>query len=453
MRSLLVACLALTLAGCGAVYQSPRVTQGASDIAKVRVIPVTAESVLLANRSPYNPQTLPAIFSTTAGGGSGLRGAGATPEPAFERETRPAQLELRVPPPANPGPYTIGVGDVLILATQSGGSTVSELSGLLAAQNRRQGYTVQDDGAIAVPDVGRIQLMGLTLEAAEAELFQRLVENQINPAFSLEIAEFNSKKVSVGGAVRTPTVAPITLTPLFLDEALAATGGVTVADQDYASVRIYRDGTLYQIPLNELYARNSLRRIQLVDGDSVFVDTEYELEQAQAYFEEQIALSQFRQNARIAALNELETEVAIRRASLAEARTNFTTKLELGAIKRDYVYLTGEVGSQSRFALPFDQKASLADALYDEAGGIPTETGNVQQIYILRGSSNPRDFAAIQAWNFDARNVATLVLATRFELRPNDIIFVAEQPVTRWNRVLSQITPSFVNQVAGVALN
>jgi polysaccharide export outer membrane protein len=31
------------------------------------------------------------------------------------------------------------------------------------------------------------------------------------------------------------------------------------------------------------------------------------------------------------------------------------------------------------------------------------------------------------------------------ELRPGDVIFVAEQPVTRWNRVIDQITPSVIN--------
>lgn len=444
LRFFAAAILFVTLAGCGVVYQSPAVSSSSSDTAKVRVVPITAESVLVANRSAYRPQTLPSIFSATAGYGSGLRGAGAVPEPAFEAEPRPGRLETRLPPAANPGPYRIGVGDVILLATPQTGSTVEELSGLLAAQNRRQGYTVQDDGAIAIPDVGRVKLAGLTLEEAEAELFQQLVANQIAPAFSVEIAEFNSKRVSVGGAVQAPTVAPITLTPLYLDEALAAAGGVAVSDVDYASVRIYRDGKLYQIPLTELYANSGLQRIRLIDGDSVFVDTAYELEQAQAYFEEQIRLSEFRQRARQNALTELSTEVAIRRADLEEARSNFSTRLELGAVKRDYVYLTGEVGQQSRYALPFDQTATLADALFDAGEGVPTQTGNVAEVYVLRGSSDPREFAAITAWNLDARNAGNLLLTTRFELRPNDVIFVAEQPITRWNRVVNQITPSLI---------
>lgn len=440
---------ALLLAGCGAIYESPAVLPGSAAGAKVRVVPITPESALVANRSSYTPRALPAAFSQVAGGGGGLRGAGALPEPAFQPQSRPAELELRVPPPVQPGPYRIGVSDVVLLATPQSGTTVSELSGLLAAQNRRQGYTVQDDGAIAIPDVGRIPVAGLTLEEAEALVFQRLVENQIDPEFSLEIAEFNSRKVSIGGAVAKPGVAPITLRPLYLDEALAGAGGVSVADRDYASVRIYRDGTLYQIPLTQLYARDGLRRIQLVAGDSVFVDTAYELDQASAYFQEQIRLAEFRQGARNAALNELQAEVSLRRAALQEARQNFTSRLELGAEKRDYVYLAGEVGQQGRFPLPYNQRASLADALYDEARGVPTETGNVARIYVLRGSSDPRDFDAITAWQLDASNAANLLLATRFELRPNDVIFVAEQPVTAWNRVIRQIIPSLITTGVG----
>lgn len=442
-------CLAMGVSACGVAYHSPKVQEIAADGSKVRVVPLTPETVLIANRSTYEPQALPAIFNTTAGGTGSLRGAGALPPSANVPERRPAALETRLPPAVTPVPYKIGVGDVIVLATPNAAqNSVEQLSGLLAAQNRRQGYTVQDDGAVAIPDVGRVKIAQMTLEEAEAEIFRALVENQINPAFSIEIAEFNSKKVSIGGAVNAPRVAPITLTPLYLDEALALSGGVADVDPDYTTVRLYRQGSLYQLPLRQLYAQNGLQRVQLVDGDSIFVDTEFQLDQAEAYFAEQIRLAEFKQTARVQALNELEVEVEIRRAQLNEARQNFETRLDLGAVKQDYVYLTGEVRTQTRFALPFDQRATLADAIYDGAGGIPTETGNVREIYVLRGSEDPREYDAVTAYNLDASNAANLLVATRFELRPNDVIFVAEQPITRWGRVIDQITPSLI--VAGI---
>jgi len=388
---------------------------------------------------------LPAVFSMTAGGGTLGRGAGALPQPTFDLETRPGALALRVPPAANPGAYQIGVGDVVLLSTPNTGSTVEELSGLLAAQNARQGYTVQDDGSINIPNVGRVRIAGLTIEDAEAALFQKLVENQFDPTFSLEIAEFNSRKVSIGGAVGNPGVVPVSLTPLYLGDALAAAGGVSVEDQDFASVRIYRDGTLYQIPLTTLYERGDLLRTRLVDGDAVFVDTEYELGQAQNYFEQQITLVSARQAARQAALNELQLEVNLRRGQLEEARQNYQTRIDLGADDRDYVYLTGEVGKQSRFPLPYDRKANLADAMFAQADGITVETGDVSQIYVLRASSDPREFGAVTAWHLDSRNAANYTLTTQFELRPNDIVFVAQQPITRWNRAVAQIMPSLIS--------
>ena len=297
-----------------------------------------------------------------------------------------------------------------------------------------------------------MRIAGLTIEDAEAALFQKLVENQFDPTFSLEIAEFNSRKISIGGAVGTPGVVPVSLTPLYLGDALAAAGGVSVEDQDFASVRIYRDGTLYQIPLTTLYERGDLLRTRLVDGDAVFVDTEYELGQAQSYFEQQITLVSARQAARQAALNELQLEVNLRRGQLEEARQNYQTRIDLGADNRDYVYLTGEVGKQSRFPLPYDRKAKLADALFAQADGLTVETGDVSQIYVLRASSDPREFGAVTAWHLDTRNAANYALTTKFELRPNDIIFVAQQPITRWNRAVAQIMPSLIS-VTNAATN
>ncbi|MFQ1702125.1 polysaccharide biosynthesis/export family protein [Loktanella agnita] len=439
--------IAVSLSACGVAYISPQVS--AAD-GKVRVIPLTTDSVLVANRNTYTPRQIPNEFFQNAGSGSFLRGTGTTPQPSLSEQQRPATLFTRLPPEINPGPYRIGVGDVVLLAIKSTSNSVEELSGLLAAQNSRQGYTVQDDGAIAVPDVGRIAIDGLTLEEAEAQLFERLVQSRIEPTFSLEVAEFNSQRISLGGAVATPKIVPVTLTPLHLEEALVRAGGITTADVDFASIRIYRDGILYQIPLTRYLSEPDLQKTRLAAGDNVFVDTAFELEKAQAYFAEQITLAEFNLQKRTQALMQLSTEIALRRETLTEARGNFQERISLDAVDRDFVYLTGEVTKPGRFAMPFGRQTTLADALYAD-GGFSAETGNPAQIYVLRSAEG--DFGAVSAWHLNARDVTNLLLATRMNLLPNDIVFIAEQPVTRWNRVVQQLIPSLITSGAALASN
>lgn len=436
MKPILALGLVLGLASCGVAYISPDVTEGVAAGADVRVIDITPETTLAANRSSFSPKTIPAAFSQTPGGLT-PRSTGTLPAPVTNAEPRPTTLETRLPPDARPGPYRVGTGDVLNLTMR-----VARGDAGVAAPERAP-YRVQDDGAIALPDIGRVQVAGLTIDAAESAIFEALVANRVDPSFSLEIAEFNSQKVAIGGAVKEPGLVSLTMTPLFLDQVLQRVGGTT-SDDDYTIIRLYRDGTLYQIPLRELYSQRNLKNIRLIDGDSVFVDTTFSLGKAQAYFEEQIELRRLRQSERAAALNELQTEISLRRAALADRKDNFRDQLEFGAVERDYVYMTGEVKSKSRFVMPFERKAYLADAL--AAGdGFSTRTGNPNEIYILRGSADPMEFGAITAYRLKAQNAAAMVLATRFELRPNDVIFVAEQPVTRWSRVISQITPQIIS--------
>ncbi|MCC5974672.1 MAG: polysaccharide biosynthesis/export family protein [Rubellimicrobium sp.] len=444
--AILLSCSALGLAGCGVTYISPTVSEQAQGL-DVRVLPITAENVLFANRAPYTPRSLPPAFSQVAGVGS-PRGAGAFPEmPVIPTEV-PRPLELRVPGPVTIPPYQIGVGDQLRLATRPGQTGVIDpLQAAVAGQSLRSEYLVRDDGAIAIPEVGPVQVAGLTLEEAEGAIFQRLIEAGIDPAFSLEISGFNARRATVGGNVGNPTLVPITLNTLNLGEALTAAGGIRVQDPQFASIRIFRDGTLYQIPIEDFDRDSALRRIPVIEGDAIFVDTSYDLDRALSYFQSQINVIALRRQDRTAALSELQTEVGLRRGNLEEQRSVFQARTNLGAEARDYVYLTGEFRSNSRWALPYEQQANLADAIYAN-GGFVTTTGNPAQIYVLRASTNPAEFGAVTAWHLDARNPATITLATRFLLRPDDVIFIEEQPITRWNRALQQFFPILISTAA-----
>ena len=381
---------------------------------------MTAQTVAQANQTPYAPKSLPAVFNQVTGfGGSDSIGSIANQTSKSYR-----QPPVSLPASIAPGPYILGISDVVLLATPSP-QTTEGLTGLIAAQNKRQGYTIQDDGAIAVPDIGRIQIAGQTLEEAEATIFQAMVEQQINPRFSLEVADFNSKSISIGGAVRLSQVIPITLKPLTLQNALQSAGGIESLTPEYTVIRIFRDGKRYQVPLLELSAQPKLQNFILRDGDSILVENNF---QKQLTFIE----------AKSQALASAQVKVELQRARSEEARQNFLTKLELGAVKRDYAYLAGEVVKQGRFPLPFNNTASVADAIYSE-GGVDNREGDLGQIYILRATA---DGQTITAYHLDAGNAVNLLLAAKMQLRPDDVVFVAEQRVTAWNRVISQILPS-----------
>ncbi|NRB02530.1 MAG: polysaccharide biosynthesis/export family protein [Rhodobacteraceae bacterium] len=441
--SLGCALITLFLAGCGATYVSPTIGPEAAG-AQVQIVALDIASVARANAVPYTPRTLPAVFFANAGTGAGTRVSPDVPDAPLALPSHPA-LTFNPPPQLAAAPYRIGVGDVVLLATRRGDGTAADLAGLLVAQAQRQGYSVRDDGQITLPDIGQVRLVGLTMEEAEMAVFDLLVAHQIDPAFSLEIQEFQSQFVAVGGAVHAPKRIALALQAPTLADVLAEAGGLDVRDRPYASIRLYRNGNIFQIPLETYLATPDLQARRVQSGDAIFVDTGYDLDRAQDFYRHQLDLIALRAENRKAAQIVLESEIRLRRDALDEARANFLTKQKLEADARDYVYLTGEVDVRGRKALPYGKQASLMDVLYGD-GGFSPETGDPSQIYVLRKGG-----PGIVAWHLDARNAAALVVARDMQMRPGDIVFVEEQRITKFHRALSQTLPALITTTGRIA--
>ncbi|MEM7424125.1 MAG: polysaccharide biosynthesis/export family protein [Pseudomonadota bacterium] len=458
------------LTGCGVVYTSPSVSTGStfgdtSNDFKVSIVPLTYETTASANLDPYIPSRLPLGFAPKPQSELSSRSAirprqlGPAPAPASQFEPRPGFVPDNLPPATPPQPYTIGVADVLLLSVNTAGASLESLPGLISAQSKRQGFVVQDDGAIAIPDAGRVRVAGLTMQDAEAEIFQSLVTAGIDPSFSLEIAEFNSQRVSVGGQVRTAALVPITLKPLYLHEAISAAGGMVIEDPDIAKIQIFRGGQSYQVSTRRFLADASVRQLLMLDGDSIYVGSDFNEARARARFQEQIQLRAQQQNAfnfEVQSLNaqlQLErTRLQLEQEQISAERDLFKDRLELGAVKRDYAYLAGEVIRPLQYALPFENKAVLSDLLFS-GNGLSIRTADYGEIYVLRRPVNPEAFGAVTAYHLDAENAVNLALASMFEMHAGDVVFVAEQPITAWNRVLSQIVPTIFTGLANTANN
>ena len=71
----------------------------------------------------------------------------------------------------------------------------------------------------------------------------------------------------------------------------------------------------------------------------------------------------------------------------------------------------------------------------------PQAADPVWHLYVLRSGDPNWGVGGVTAYHLNARNVANMVFATRMEMRPNDIVFIEEQPITKWNRALQQAFP------------
>ena len=422
MKRAILVCIALILTGCGIAYQPTSVRDDAS--ANIRVVHLTPETVLEANSSPYTPLSWPGAFAST----DDLEENNyKLQDSLFAPQRLDGVMERRMPE-LEPMTYMIGVGDVLTLNMQLKESLGDVLNGLIASQNSQRGYRVQDDGSVSIPDIGRVVIGGLTLQEAESAVYQRLLAAGVAPSFSIEITEFNSQKISISGNVISPGILPLTLQPLYLDDAIYDSGGFAISDASFIIVRLYRNGSIYQIFGPEIYNQSDTNRILLKDGDTIVVNASVEYDR----------ILGLRQEARAKRLGELVAQTRTQ----TNSASSLLSRMNNGSIAREYVYIIGEVLQQSRYTLPFEHKAVLADALLESSGGVSSLTGNPQQIYVLRGGGDLENFAPITALHLDAKNAANFLLATRLELRPKDVVFVGTQPITNWNRMINQIIPS-----------
>ncbi len=150
-----------------------------------------------------------------------------------------------------------------------------------------------------------------------------------------------------------------------------------------------------------------------------------------------------RARAELRALLEFELrEVDMKTAANQRAQALFTQRLALGAVERDYVTIAGETVQQSVVTLPFESQLTLARALYEETRGPNLLSADTSEIYVFRVHNDQSANGRLIAYHLDASNPAALAVASVFEMRPNDVVYVNPQPITTWNRVLTQILPS-----------
>ncbi len=108
--------------------------------------------------------------------------------------------------------------------------------------------------------------------------------------------------------------------------------------------------------------------------------------------------------------------------------------IEAMGYKPGQVFVLGAVAPLTIPIAP-EARQTLADVLFAPGGAMASPTAQRSEVYLLRGS-NP-----VHAYMLDATNPTRLLVAAATELRPNDIIYVPEQPLASFSRTLLQVTP------------
>lgn len=275
--------------------------------------------------------------------------------------------------------YLVGPGDVLSVTVWDHPELTTPAGQYRSSEEA--GNWVHTDGTMFYPYIGNIKVAGLKVSEVRDLISSRLARYVESPQVDVTIAAFRSKWVYVTGEVENPGTLPITNIPLTLIDAVSKAGGVTEF-ADWQTVVLNRGEQRFRFSLRDLYK----------DGD-------------------------------------VSQNILLQPNDVININRNDDSK----------VFVLGEVNRAQTLPMGRNGK-TLAEALSD-ANGINQITADATGVFVLRKAPASSGRIA-DVYQLNAKNAAALVLADSFYLQERDIVYVTAAPITRWNRVLSQLLPT-----------
>lgn len=154
--------------------------------------------------------------------------------------------------------FRLGYGDTVIV----------NLWGKIEATHE---LTIDRDGKIVIPLLGRVNIMGLTLDEARSTVKKELDKKYTNVELDLNIANVQDIRIAVLGNVENP--GPYTVSPLCrVVEAVAKAGGQN-AEGSLSDIRLIRDGrqvvsfNVYEF----IFKADQSKNIRLKHNDTIYV--------------------------------------------------------------------------------------------------------------------------------------------------------------------------------------
>jgi polysaccharide export outer membrane protein len=297
--------------------------------------------------------------------------------------------------------YQIRPTDILKISVPSIVMINSPGDARVISGNADDRFTVYDNGTVYLPFGGYINVDGATPAEAQQRVITALskyLKSEVGQVV-VSVAEFRSQRVMVTGQVQKPGYQPISDVPLTLIAAISGAGGILHlrGQQDPRAV------TTATQPTTNVSEYPDLRHVLLKRGNAQYVlDVEKMLK-----------------------TGDVERDFVLKGGDV----------VIVPPLKHDTLFVLGEVIRPAVIEVAAGD-ANLAKVL-GAVGGINQLSANARRVYVIRG-----DFESPTIYQLDSRHPDALLLAQKFELQGNDVVYVAEAPIGRWNRALSQILPT-----------
>lgn len=180
-----------------------------------------------------------------------------------ESITLPPELPSTTPPPD----YLIGTGDVLMVSVAGKPEFTTSVQ---STGGKLQGSRVDGTGAIHLPLIGPVKVVGLTVSQAAGKLQEMLQKYIKDPSVVVEVAEYRSQPLYLLGQFKNAGT-------YYLDRPLTLTQGIALGNgfeqsANLASARISRENRIMRIDLADLLLGGDTKQnIWLKGGDSIYI--------------------------------------------------------------------------------------------------------------------------------------------------------------------------------------